>query len=122
MAEERSAESLAAEEQNKKAQEEARAQIEADNAKRLEAQRAAVGDTSTKPMDFETAAAETEALEQPPNPFNARELEQNAGKGQPPAKNVNAETMPEDLKAENMPTSEAVAPSPTTQRRTRSSK
>lgn len=86
--------------QNKAAQEAARKQIEADEAQRLEAQRAAVGDTSTKPMDFATAAAETEKLEQPPNPFNAKELEQPLSVTQPPAKNVNPETLPESVQTE----------------------
>lgn len=104
--------SQAAEEQNRKAQEEARAQLKEAEDKRLEAQRQAVGDTSTKPMDFDTAAKETEALEQPPNPFNAKELEQPQSEAQPAAKNVTEETLPEELKAENVPTNEGAAPSP----------
>lgn len=108
--------SQAAEEQNRKAQEEARAKIEEDEKKRLEAMRQAVGDTTTRPMDFATAAKETEEREQPPNPFNAKELEQPVSVTQPPARNVDARTLPDDLKAENVPTNEGVAPSPSVQR------
>lgn len=107
--------SQAAEQQNLKAQEEARAKIQADEEKRLEAMRQAVGDTTTRPMDFATAAKETEELEQPPNPFNAKELEQPASVTQPPAKNVDATTLPDDLKAENVPANEGTVPSPSTQ-------
>jgi hypothetical protein len=107
--------SKAAEEQNQKAQEEARAKIQEDEEKRLEAMRQSVGDTTTRPMDFATAAKETEALEQPPNPFNAKELEQPASVTQPPAKNVDDKTLPDELKAENVPANEGTVPSPSTQ-------
>jgi hypothetical protein len=107
--------SKAAEEQNRKLQEEARAKIEEDEKKRLEAMRQAVGDTTTRPMDFATAAKETEEREQPPNPFNAKELEQKPSVTQPPARNVNRTTLPDDIRAENVPTNEGAAPSPSIQ-------
>lgn len=106
------------EEQNRKAQEDARRQIDEDNERRKQAQLDAIErGSSTMPGDFETAAQETEEREQPPNPFNARELEQNAGRGQPPAKNVTKRTLPDELKAENIEANEATVPSPSVRRR-----
>jgi hypothetical protein len=103
----------AAEEQNKQAQEEARRKIEEEREKTLQRQRDAVGQTATtQPGTFQEAAKATEALEQPPNFANARELEQPASGTQPAAKNVNEQTLPEETKAENLPTNEATMPSP----------
>ena len=64
--------------QNKRAQEEARRQIEEQREKDLQAQRDAVGQpqtTSTRGMTFQEAAKRLEETPQPPNPFNAKELE-----------------------------------------------
>jgi hypothetical protein len=104
------------EEQNRKLQEEARQKIKEDEEKRLQAMRDAIGQTTTtKPMDFQTAAKETEEREQPPNPFSAKEVEQPASLTQPPARNVGEENLAEENKAENVVANEAAAPSPSTQ-------
>jgi G:T/U-mismatch repair DNA glycosylase len=95
---EQKARTKAAEEQNQKAQEEARRQIEEENERRLQAQRDAVGaEATTAPTSFQDAAKATEELNQPPNQFNTRELEQPASVTQPPAKNVNDTTLPESV-------------------------
>jgi hypothetical protein len=101
---EQKARTKAAEEQNQKAQEEARRKIEEENERRLQAQRDAIGaEATTRPSTFQEAAKATEELEQPPSFANARELEQPASVTQPPAKNVNETTLPEEIRAPEEP-------------------
>lgn len=98
MPEEQTEAQKAAEEQNKRAQEEARKQIEEENERRLQAQRDAIGqEATTAPTTFQEAAKATEELQQPPNPFNVKEMEQPTSVTQPPAKNVNDTTLPESV-------------------------
>ena len=104
------------EEQNRRVQEEARAKIAEDEERRKRAMIEGLErGTTTAPTDFASAAKATEELEQPPSFANVRELEQSPSGGQPPAKNVSEQTLPEELRAENLPANEATVGSPSAQ-------